>query len=574
MRGLLPVLVLACTPPQPTPEAPPVQPTPSFSVPVPTDFIRDPVVSESIAIEQIQLKSAKALCSALLRADATELAPWLAADFEGRGARVSAAVESPPLKVQRFEGEARSVDAAGLVSLAQRLALRQRCKLKPDGFKLAADQRSAWARLQFELAGADAEGRRSRLRGVWSTSWVAGEPWRLRRAEIQDLVQTTAIAPGFTEVSAQLGFRLGRSQASEAALGRLNDARNLEAIGGLAVVDLDGDGREDVAAWNRHRQMVGFINEDGGFRRQADLLPPTEVGFFHLWYDLDHDGQTELLSTEVEGCEGKRARFPIYRWAEGRARRVAALSFGVASCAEVTARHYQHIAVGDLDADGHLDLVFAGYGAQMVRGAFNQFDSSEGLRNPVFLGRGGLNFEEAGERLGLTDTRLTYAHAVFDLDEDGDQDLIATNDFGPNAVYLNEGAQRGASVAGRARFRLLREGQLVEHGQSMGITVTDLDADGRFDIYVSNMSSSAGRRVAPLFSDTLQPKTLAALERLAAGNSVYVKGAKGWARKTLGLERAQWAWGQAAADLDNDGDRDVYVVNGLNSHRRIREHDF
>ena len=37
-----------------------------------------------------------------------------------------------------------------------------------------------------------------------------------------------------------------------------------------------------------------------------------------------------------------------------------------------------------------------------------------------------------------------------------------------------------------------------------------------------------------------------------------------------GLHNAQWAWGNVFFDYDNDGDRDVHVVNGMASNHDPR----
>ena len=229
---------------------------------------------------------------------------------------------------------------------------------------------------------------------------------------------------------------------------------------------------------------------------------------------------------------------------------------------------YQHVAAEDVDADGDLDLFVSGYGNRETnQGGYNKFDTQRGQRNLLFINRGQLRFEEVGESRGIEGTRFSYGATFFDEDGDGDADLYVVNDYGPNALYTNTGGQ----------FRPKTNTPLTRHGQSMGVTVGDFDGDLDLDVYVSNMYSKAGHRIVDLVDDRLTPQTREQLMSLALGNTLYTQTAPGEYTETAqaaGLNRAGWAWGQAWFDHDNDGDRDLYAVNGMTSHADIREHDY
>ena len=62
----------------------------------------------------------------------------------------------------------------------------------------------------------------------------------------------------------------------------------------------------------------------------------------------------------------------------------------------------------------------------------------------------------------------------------------------------------------------------------------------------------------------------------AAGNALYEPTADSYEdnAKSKGVNVAEWAWGSTFADLDNDGDKDLFVANGFTTHRDPDAPDF
>ncbi len=169
----------------------------------------------------------------------------------------------------------------------------------------------------------------------------------------------------------------------------------------------------------------------------------------------------------------------------------------------------------------------------------------------------------------------SYAAAFADFDEDGDQDLYIANDYGDNRLYLNRGDLTFQDVAA--------ELGVLDTGNGMGATWGDLDNDGRLDLYVSNMSSSAGNRILKRLgagassegsASRVPPKgTAATLLKLAAGNTIFRQTERGFQAlpASQGGVGASWAWSAALLDIDLDGIQDVYVANGFISGDSLKD---
>jgi len=129
---------------------------------------------------------------------------------------------------------------------------------------------------------------------------------------------------------------------------------------------------------------------------------------------------------------------------------------------ESTAETSANASFGDLDGDGHLDIVLA-------KGRHWP------LKSRVLLGdgRGGIR---AAYDLGPT-AEKTYSARLVDLDGDGDLDVVTSNDApSPKLVYMNDGKGRFSvgSEYGRREWPM------------RNATVADMNGDGRPDIIVAN----------------------------------------------------------------------------------------
>ena len=135
------------------------------------------------------------------------------------------------------------------------------------------------------------------------------------------------------------------------------------------------------------------------------------------------------------------------------------------------------------------------------------------------------------------------------------------NDFGRNNLYRCD-----RSPDGSVKFKDAAAGAGVEDiSAGMSASWGDADNDGRPDLYVSNMWSSAGNRVTYQRRFREGSGALSSFQRHAKGNSLFQNAGDGTFHDVSvesGVTMGRWAWGSRFVDLNNDGWDDLVVANG------------
>jgi hypothetical protein len=385
------------------------------------------------------------------------------------------------------------------------------------------------------------------------------DQWKLKRLDVDEISLTRSALRGFRDVTTSVGFEYILSRADKDNLQGMIDVREMTATGGLTALDFNHDGFWDILASHQAKGSTLFMNDGaGGFtkRRLGILRKDQQSAKFYLWLDLDNDGQEELFST----------RPALYRVKQGQlVQQAKALEFQTDP--GIQAPNFEGLTACDVNQDGQLDVIASGYSHANSPAGFNNVDSHTGLRNLLFINQGKLRFKEESRSRGIAQTRYSFVAECFDFDNDGDLDLYFGNDYGPNEYYENDG---------RGYFTSRPDHPLAAGTSfSMGISIADYDNTGDISMSVSNMYSHSGSRIVP-FSKGLSKKMMGVLSRLAAGNTLYQIKAPHYRESAaeVGVDLADWAWGNIFFDFDNDGDKDLYVVNGYTTHRDPKAPDF
>jgi len=206
----------------------------------------------------------------------------------------------------------------------------------------------------------------------------------------------------------------------------------------------------------------------------------------------------------------------------------------------------------DYDGDGNLDvyLVNGAYieGFSGVRGRGNAGQ----LTNALYRNNGDGTFTDVTQAAGVGDKGMGMGIGAADYDNDGDQDLFVTN-YGPNAFYRNNGDGTFTNVT--------REAGLENDQSGIGSTFLDYDLDGHLDLYLGNYLEydpdyqyyyAAQRFPGPLAYHG-QPDVLYRNN----GDGTFTD-----VTREAGVYNEEGrAMGVASADIDDDGDWDIFVPN-------------
>ena len=323
--------------------------------------------------------------------------------------------------------------------------------------------------------------------------------------------------------------------------------------GGLAFFDFDNDGRADLLFVNGGETPRGraatpprhalYRNLGGGRFAGVSLKAGLGGTSFHgmgaAAADFDNDGfQDFYLTGFPAGALFHNNGNGTFTDVTGRA--------GVANRGEWGTS----AAWFDFDNDGRLDLFIANY----AEFSFDDRRSCEFEGRPVYCAQtaypgrssrlyhnnGDGTFGDVSEAAGLTGWPGRALGAVaIDYDGDGRQDLFVARDASPNLLLRNRGDGSFENMALQAEVAYSPEG-VARAG--MGVDAGDVDGDGTPDFVVTNFDHEYH---ALYLNPGRLPFREATIEsRLAEYSRTYV------------------GWGVLLLDFDNDGDLDLFIVNG------------
>lgn len=332
---------------------------------------------------------------------------------------------------------------------------------------------------------------------------------------------------------------------------------------GVAAEDIDNDGDVDVLLLGGAGNALYLNDGKGNF---TDATEASGIAWKRadgtageprqpIIADFDNDGLEDILITYVDDDHR------LYK------------NLGNAKFEDVTSRTKlggKGLVGGpatalDFDRDGLLDL-YIGYFGDYVRGELPTLSrrNTNALPDKLFRNKGNFVFEDVSAGSGVENTGWAQSVGHLDFDGDGWEDLICGNDFGTNAWYRNKGNGTFEDVSSKIGTD--------KPSYTMNVGITDLNRDGMPDVYISNIVTM-DKDEKYILPDTktrmkFNPAKMANM-RVVEANDLWMSGKSGYEQSKSvgrGMQSTGWAWDADFFDYDNDGDDDLYVVNGMNEY--------
>ncbi|MFN0128662.1 MAG: FG-GAP-like repeat-containing protein [Verrucomicrobiales bacterium] len=337
--------------------------------------------------------------------------------------------------------------------------------------------------------------------------------------------------PAFTDIAAGLGLAL------------------FEYAGGSSLEDFDNDGDIDLFVDSEgfsHPCRYFTNNGDGSFtdRTNESGLWGEIGGRVTATADYNNDGFVDIFV-----CRGAWMTTEKHHLPNTLLRNNGNGTFdNVTLEAGVLAFHpTSHAAWGDFDNDGWVDLFVC-----------NESKKPDQHPHPCELyhnNRDG-TFTNVAQSLGVDAVGMMKAASWGDYDKDGFLDLFVSNLEGPNRLFKNVPA---GNTGGRRFQDVARQSGTSEPAECFPAFFFDFDNDGWLDIYVSAFPAPH-KGVSEVIKGYLGlPVSPEATSRLYRNNK---DGTFTDIAATAGLDFAVYAMSASHGDLDNDGYQDIYSGTG------------
>ncbi len=435
------------------------------------------------------------------------------------------------------------------------------------------------------------------------TSWhqESGYRWRQLAIPRSDHV-------GFTMLNAAA---TGLTHQNDIDVEHGLDNRGLLDGAGVALGDVDGDGRPDVVLASEEKPAALYRND--GEMHFSDVTKASGLDFTGVsttsvvLADVNGDRHLDLIAGTFGG--------PLKLYLNDGKGHFTDATAGSGLSGGVNATT---MTLADVDGNGSLDLYVATYKTRNALDAFppqaRAFDqvlkkvgdsvvvlpewraeyrvearpdlggfmrSQRAERDLFFLNDGKGHFtrtpvlgprfrDERGVQLAVDPDYFSLAARFYDVNQDGAPDLYVCNDLeDPDQFWINDG-QGNFQLAPQTALR-------ATSNTSMSVDFGDINRDGNVDIFTTDMLAptlEARQRQVPTHTPLQKPVGLSPertqwmrnMLQLSRGDGTYAQIAD-----LAGVSATDWTWGSAFLDVDLDGYEDLLAVNG---HRYdVREAD-
>ena len=348
--------------------------------------------------------------------------------------------------------------------------------------------------------------------------------------------------------------------------------RNFDNGGGVAIGDLTGDGLPEIVLTSNQGGPKLYLNEgnfhfrditdDAGLRNRkgtwttgVTIADVNGDGLLDIYICKAGPGDVASRANELWINQGlNKDGIPTFK--------EMAASYGVADGGYST-----QAVFFDYDGDGKLDLFVLRNSPRPASSLpiHNTRDVADPYGGARLYHNDGGHFSDVTAKAGIHSPTMAFGLGVVaaDVNNDGRPDLYVSNDFFErDYLYINNGD---------GTFTDAIEKQMpVISFFSMGLDAADVDNDGWPDIYTTDMLPEDEYRLKTNSqfegSQSYQNRVANGFHHQAMRNMLQRNNRDGTFSdigQLAGVERTDWSWSALIADFDLDGNKDIFVTNGI-----------
>jgi len=394
----------------------------------------------------------------------------------------------------------------------------------------------------------------------------------------KDTKQPQANTKIFHELSSNLtGITFSNTLVENDSLNYFNYT-SIYSGGGISAGDINNDGLVDLFFTGNQTSNKLYLNK--GNLKFEDITENANIAGDDRWYtgttmaDVNGDGYLDIYCS-VSGLFGSKKNQLFMNNGDDTFTEKGH-QYGVDDDANSTQGTFF-----DYDNDGDLDLYVANYPIANINTSNftyrNKMKNVSDIESDKLFRNDGDTFINVSKEAGVKTYGFSYGATVGDVNNDGWQDLYVSSDYSiPDYFYINKGDGTFKEVIKEA----------VSHSAfyGMGIDIADFNNDGFLDVFQADMDANNNRRQKANMA-SMNPKLF--WETVLSGfhyqymhncmqlnTGVVVNDIPKFSNisRLTGTSSTDWSWGPLFADFDNDGNKDLFISNGI--RKEINNRDF
>jgi len=343
--------------------------------------------------------------------------------------------------------------------------------------------------------------------------------------------------------------------------------RNFYNGGGVSLGDINGDGLVDVYLVANQSSNRLFLNK--GNWKFEDITEHAGVAGERAWstgvtmVDINADGKLDIYLCNSGDVDGDNKENELFINQGDNTFKESAAEYNLNDKGYST-----HASFFDYDKDGDLDVYILNNSFQAI-GSFNLKKNERPQRDE--LGGDKLMRNDNGKYVDVSEEAGIYGSVigfglgitVGDVNNDNWEDIFISNDFFErDYLYLN-------NQDGTFKEDLVNQMPSIS-GASMGADIGDINNDGNNEIFVTEMLPSDYERLKTVTTFDSWNRYQYSVDNgyhhqytrnflhLNNGNNTFSD-----VSRLSGVDASDWSWGALFFDMNNDGNKDLYIANGI-----------